>query len=1287
MHPSFEDELYTTKRHRKTLSQAITKTCTRILLSLDFNLKISTLCESRTKIASREHKEIMWRLQTHSASKLLPVKRTNAILSLNNRVTYNELRLGHFTSTAALPQQYSHINSGMLRINTSLGRRWYSEGKSEANNEQDNKQKEGEGKGKKEEQKKTGGAEESKSGPKMWSFSEARERREKARGRIPFSGGNQSGKWGTWVYLVAGSLGTFIFVSYLMGSNFSPEIDWYTFKNTVLQTGQVEKLTVDTQMNMVRVFIKNGSPRGDFMFTIGDTRLFEKQLEQAQNDLGIDVVDHIPVQYHGRGFGSQLIGASLGALIPLALVFGVFYLVMRRSRAGGRGADMFGFGKSKAKRITKESGLTTKFSEVAGMDESKLEVMEFVDFLKNAPKYKKLGAKIPKGALLVGPPGTGKTLLARATAGEASVPFFSVAGSDFIEMFGGMGSARVRDLFKEARENAPCIVFIDEIDAMGRERSKMGTNDERENTLNQLLVEMDGFDSTSGVVILAGTNRADILDKALLRPGRFDRQILVDLPDIKGRNDIFQIHLKKLKLEETNLSTYSEKLSTLTPGFSGADIANICNEGALYAARRSHPAVTMNDLESAIERVIGGAERQNRIMSPEEKRQVTVAYHEAGHAVTGWYLQHVDPLLKVSIVPRGVAALGYAQYQPKDQNLYSKEELFDRICMTLGGRIAEIIKFGKITTGASDDLDKVTKMAYSQVALYGMNESIGTVSYDGNTGSQYVPEKSYSEATGKLIDEEARKLVLTAFNHTQDLLSNQKENLEKVAQLLLQREVISRDDLTQLLGPRPWADAPTTYDQLTYKQPPVSPTPETTPGEGGIAQPISKMEGSVEYNRTKRREVIKAKKQARDESKHCGMFLPLKNRYCKLPPEGDQLYCTQHKLFRFHCGALMRPSTIFEEDKERHALKCPLLRDQLKQTSQPYFRKGANAGSDLEEETGDREEEKEEENQRDEVEGREEKEKADKRETVEEGEKGFLAPGQRLKREQKPSPFLQLTDHQLQELIDKRGQIETGFDKYVKGHIVDDFRESSACQELPYYQGKKKNLKHAIQESSITQHLRDRQLMEEKEKTVFLEFDNGSHVQAEKTSKNRSEEMKRVSMDIADLDMSQMPDLKDQSVVIVSKHLCGAAADLTVRCAFKENMNIRAVMIANCCHHRCMWSSYVNKRYIMEDIGVPKEQFKLLCAVSSWASAIPFSDLDAAEEEFKAKAPSDTVYGELSPKRKSELGLKSKRILDMGRVLHLREKGYKASLCYYVPKEVTPENCLMIVQRGSLERE
>ncbi|HZG24496.1 MAG TPA: ATP-dependent zinc metalloprotease FtsH, partial [Chitinophagaceae bacterium] len=448
---------------------------------------------------------------------------------------------------------------------------------------------------------------------------------------------------------------------------------------------------------------------------------------------------------------------------------------------------------------------TITFNDVAGLDEAKVEVMEIVDFLKNPKKYTALGGKIPKGALLIGPPGTGKTLLAKAMAGEAQVPFFSMSGSDFVELFVGVGASRVRDLFKQAREKSPCIIFIDEIDAIGRARGKNAimSNDERESTLNQLLVEMDGFSGETGIIVLAATNRPDVLDTALLRPGRFDRQISIDKPDLKGREHIFKVHLKPIKIS-TKVDIH--KLAEQTPGFAGADIANICNEAALIAARKGKEHVEMEDFQDAVDRVIGGLEKKNKIISPEEKR--IIAYHEAGHAICGWYLEHAYPLLKVTIVPRGVAALGYAQYTPKEQYLYNTDQLFDQICMSLGGRASEELNFNKISTGAQNDLQQITRMAYAMVTVYGMNNKIGNVSfYDPAAENSFT--KPYSEETSKLIDEEVRKLIDKAYQSTKSLLTEKGDQVRRLAEALLTREVLFQSDVEALIGKRPYEEKKT----------------------------------------------------------------------------------------------------------------------------------------------------------------------------------------------------------------------------------------------------------------------------------------------------------------------------------------------------------------------------------------------------------------------------------------------------------------------------------------------
>ncbi|GEP95357.1 ATP-dependent zinc metalloprotease FtsH [Chitinophaga cymbidii] len=588
------------------------------------------------------------------------------------------------------------------------------------------------------------------------------------------------------------------------------------FQQRLLHTGDVEKLVV-VNKKVVEVYIKKDrltdpryeevsksrfgaqNPGPHYQFTIGSVESFQKELDKAQTDMPL--ADQMNVSYADR---QNWFDPLMQILLPILLLIGMWILLMRKmgGPSGGSGGPggIFNIGKSKATLFDKGTRVTITFNDVAGLDEAKVEVMEIVDFLKNPKKYTALGGKIPKGALLVGPPGTGKTLLAKAMAGEAQVPFFSMSGSDFVELFVGVGASRVRDLFKQAREKAPCIIFIDEIDAIGRARGKnvMMSNDERENTLNQLLVEMDGFGTDSGIIILAATNRPDVLDSALLRPGRFDRQISIDKPDLGGREHIFKVHLKPIKTSP-NLDIL--KLASMTPGFAGADIANVCNEAALIAARKGKNEVEMEDFNDAIDRVIGGLEKKNKIISPEEKE--VIAYHEAGHAICGWYLEHANPLVKVTIVPRGVAALGYAQYLPKEQYLYNTEQLLDDMCMTLGGRAVEDLVFGKVSTGAQNDLQVITRMAYAMVTVYGMNEKVGNVSfYDPNSDQAFT--KPYSEETAKMIDEEVRLLIEKAYARTKALLSERMENVKLLAQELLKKEVLYKDDLERLIGKRPY---------------------------------------------------------------------------------------------------------------------------------------------------------------------------------------------------------------------------------------------------------------------------------------------------------------------------------------------------------------------------------------------------------------------------------------------------------------------------------------------------
>lgn len=610
-----------------------------------------------------------------------------------------------------------------------------------------------------------------------------------------------------WIY--------FAIVAFIIGLNYFPfggvpsdKITEQKLYTEMLSKGHVDKIVIvnekEAEIYIKKEFLDQEPYKTDkvpkdgpqYKFEIGTNGKFEDRLAEYQKDSPQKVIASHETK-------RDIIGGILNWIILFVILAAVWMFIMRRVAGGGGmggGGQIFNIGKSKANLYDKDTKVNVTFNDVAGLDEAKEEVMEVVDFLKNPKKYTALGGKIPKGVLLVGSPGTGKTLLAKAMAGEAQVPFFSISGSDFVEMFVGVGASRVRDLFKQAREKAPCIIFIDEIDAIGRARGKnmIQSNDERENTLNQLLVEMDGFGTDKGVIILAATNRPDVLDPALLRPGRFDRQISIDKPDLNGREQIFKVHLKPVKVSK---DVDPHKLALQTPGFAGAEIANVCNEAALIAARRGKKYVEMQDFNDAIDRVIGGLEKKNKLISPEEKK--IVAYHEAGHAICGWFLEHADPLVKVSIVPRGVAALGYAQYNPKDQYLYTTEQLTDMMCMTLGGRAAEDIIFGRISTGAQNDLERITKMAYAMVTIYGMNKRVGNVSfYDAN--QDYRFSKPYSEETATVIDEEVRKLIDDAYHRTRNLLLEKRDGLEAVAQELLEKEIIFKADLERLIGHRPY---------------------------------------------------------------------------------------------------------------------------------------------------------------------------------------------------------------------------------------------------------------------------------------------------------------------------------------------------------------------------------------------------------------------------------------------------------------------------------------------------
>ncbi|KAH8339766.1 hypothetical protein KR074_004565 [Drosophila pseudoananassae] len=656
-------------------------------------------------------------------------------------------------------------------------------------------------------------------------------------GGRPLSEGGGGGDRERWILL--GAIGAVVLVgSFAFFEMGYKEISWKEFVNSYLSKGMVEKLEV-VNKKWVRVRLQqNNSSGGVLWFNIGSVDSFERNLETAQTEQGTESINFVPVIYR-----NEVEAASLTGLLPTLLIIGFLVYMMRKSAdmmGGGRGrkgGGLFGGVMQSTAKLINPNEIGVGFKDVAGCEEAKIEIMEFVNFLKNPQQYIDLGAKIPKGAMLTGPPGTGKTLLAKATAGEANVPFITVSGSEFLEMFVGVGPSRVRDMFAMARKHAPCILFIDEIDAVGRKRGgkTFGGHSEQENTLNQLLVEMDGFNTTTNVVVLAATNRVDILDKALMRPGRFDRQIYVPAPDIKGRASIFKVHLGNLKTE-LDKNDLSRKMAALTPGFTGADIANVCNEAALIAARDSKDSIILKHFEQAIERVIAGMEKKTNVLAPEEKR--TVAHHEAGHAVAGWFLEHADPLLKVSIIPRG-KGLGYAQYLPKDHYLLSKEQLFDRMCMTLGGRVAEELFFNRITTGAQDDLKKITDIAYSQVVRFGMNDKVGQVSFDVGQAGDPVFSKPYSEDTAQLIDGEVRTIIKCAHEATTDLLSKHKEDVRRVAERLLQNEVLSRDDMIELLGPRPFKEK-STYEEFVE-------------GTGSFEEDTTLPEGLKSWNKEKER--------------------------------------------------------------------------------------------------------------------------------------------------------------------------------------------------------------------------------------------------------------------------------------------------------------------------------------------------------------------------------------------------------------------------------------------------
>ncbi|MFK7814483.1 MAG: ATP-dependent zinc metalloprotease FtsH [Maribacter sp.] len=619
-----------------------------------------------------------------------------------------------------------------------------------------------------------------------------------------------------WIYgLVAVLLIGFQFIG---NSSFNNTAETTTSElHEFLRNGDVDKILVINNTRQAKVFLTPealakevhkdvsgkpaflGSNNPQYMVKFGDPQNFEDDIKEIKTENNLDTV----IKFDSE---NNLLLDILVSVLPFVLIIGIWIYLMRRMSGGGgggAGGQIFNIGKSKAKLFDEKTDTRTSFKDVAGLEGAKEEVEEIVEFLRNPDKYTSLGGKIPKGALLVGPPGTGKTLLAKAVAGEAKVPFFSLSGSDFVEMFVGVGASRVRDLFKQAKDKSPAIIFIDEIDAIGRARGKnnfTGSNDERENTLNQLLTEMDGFGTNTNVIVLAATNRADVLDKALMRAGRFDRQIYVDLPDIRERKEIFEVHLRPIKTAETLDLDF---LARQTPGFSGADIANVCNEAALIAARKEKKAVTKQDFLDAVDRIVGGLEKKNKIITPGEKK--TIAYHEAGHATTSWMLEHAAPLVKVTIVPRG-QSLGAAWYLPEERLIVRPEQMLDEMCATLGGRAAEKVIFNKISTGALSDLEKVTKQARAMVTVYGLNDEIGNLTYYDSSGQDsYGFSKPYSEKTAQKIDEEISKIIEAQYQRAIEVLTEHKDKLTTLAERLLEKEVIFKEDLEKIFGKRPFA--------------------------------------------------------------------------------------------------------------------------------------------------------------------------------------------------------------------------------------------------------------------------------------------------------------------------------------------------------------------------------------------------------------------------------------------------------------------------------------------------
>ena len=676
----------------------------------------------------------------------------------------------------------------------------------------------------------------------------------------PKKGGNRFNFY--WVYIIVFAL--FIGMQIFTAMSFSAKNSTYQEFEQALELGDVDRVNIVNERK-VQIFIKEESlreserydevsetnlgkdlnPGPHYVFEMPSTT-FEDRLKDYYELR--DVEDRIPVNYQTQ---DNFFGDIVSWVLPLVLMVAVWMFLMRRMSGGagggaGGGSQIFNIGKSRAKVFDKDTEVKTTFNDVAGMTGAKEEVLEVVDFLKNPKKYTDLGGRIPKGVMLSGPPGTGKTLLAKAVAGEAKVPFFSLSGSDFVEMFVGVGASRVRDLFKQAKEKSPCIIFIDEIDAIGRARGKnnfSGGNDERENTLNQLLTEMDGFGTNEHVIVMAATNRADILDRALMRAGRFDRIIYVDLPELTEREAIFDVHLKGIKTDDT---VDVALLSKQTPGFSGADIANVCNEAALIAARKEHKVVGKQDFLDAVDRIVGGLEKKTKIITESEKK--VIAYHEAGHAATSWLLEHAAPLVKVTIVPRG-RSLGAAWYLPEERQITTAEQMLDEMCATMGGRAAEKVIFDKISTGALSDLEKVTKQARAMVTVYGLNDVLGNVTYYDSQGqNEYAMDKPYSEQTAETIDREISKIIEKQYERAIDMLANNREKLDQLANLLLEKEVIFKENVEEIFGKRPWDKEEKKKEKEVEASPSEAPTESTTEAKAQISDEVKTEESTEDTN-------------------------------------------------------------------------------------------------------------------------------------------------------------------------------------------------------------------------------------------------------------------------------------------------------------------------------------------------------------------------------------------------------------------------------------------------------